>query len=126
MYLDSDFVTVRRVVLTEARELLEELEIDPARHQPQRPAPGTPPIHFARQPDLPDHRPDPARSIRKRFVAKIVWEGRELGQGEGRSKKEAETAAARNALAFELWKSSASSVSDNSADNPPITRSSAK
>ena len=39
----------------------------------------------------------------KRFVAKIVWDGKELGFGEGRSKKEAETAAARDALAKGLW-----------------------
>ena len=42
----------------------------------------------------------------KRFVAKIVWDGRELGVGEGRSKKEAETAAARDALENQFWKTS--------------------
>src|SRR5215204_239511 len=35
MYLDSDFVTVRRIVLTESRELLEELEIDPPDTNPK-------------------------------------------------------------------------------------------
>ncbi len=35
----------------------------------------------------------------KTFVSEVVWEGRVLGRGEGRSKKEAEEAAAREALA---------------------------
>jgi ribonuclease-3 len=103
MYIDSDFVTVRRVVLTEARELLEELEIDPADTNPkgrlqellQAISPVSPTYPIIDQ-SGPEHQ--------KRFVAKIVWEGRELGVGEGRSKKEAETSAARDALARELWR----------------------
>jgi ribonuclease-3 len=102
MYLDSDFVTVRRIVLTEARELLEELEIDPPDTNPkgrlqellQSISPVSPTYPIIDQ-SGPEHL--------KLFVATIVWEGRELGVGEGRSKKEAETAAARDALGKALW-----------------------
>ena len=126
MYLDSDFVTVRRVVLTEARELLEDLEIDPADNNPkgrlqellQSISPVSPTYPIIHQ-SGPEHQ--------KTFIAKIVWEGIELGRGEGRSKKEAETAAARDALAREFWKAGKTVVplTDNSADNSPTTPDSA-
>jgi ribonuclease-3 len=124
MYLDSDFVTVRRIVLTEARDLLEELEIDPPDTNPkgrlqellQSISPVSPTYPIVDQ-SGPEHQ--------KRFVAKIVWDGRELGFGEGRSKKEAETSAARDALSRELWKTLAKSVAlvaekapNNSATTP--------
>jgi dsRNA-specific ribonuclease len=38
-------------------------------------------------------------------VAKCVWEGMVLGQGTGRSKKQAETAAAANAMKQKVWDS---------------------
>lgn len=103
MYLDSDFVTVRRLVLTDARELLEGLEVDPPDNNPkgrlqeilQAISPQSPSYPIVDQ-SGPEHE--------KRFVAKIVWDSRELGVGEGRSKKEAETAAARDALAKQNWK----------------------
>ncbi len=103
MYLDSDFVTVRRLVLTDARELLEDLEVDPPDNNPkgrlqeilQAISPQSPSYPIVDQ-SGPEHQ--------KSFVAKIVWDGRELGAGEGRSKKEAETAAARNALERKVWK----------------------
>lgn len=102
MYLDSDFVTVRRIVLTEARELLEELEIDTPDTNPkgrlqeilQAISPVSPTYPIIDQ-SGPEHQ--------RKFVATIVWDGRELGVGEGRSKKEAETAAARDALNKGLW-----------------------
>lgn len=102
MYLDSDFVTVRRIVLTESRELLEDLEVDPPDTNPkgrlqellQAISPISPTYPIVDQ-SGPEHQ--------KRFVAKIVWDGKELGSGEGRSKKEAETSAARDALSRELW-----------------------
>lgn len=103
MYLDSDYVTVRRIVLSEAREYLETLDVDPADVNPkgrlqellQAISPVSPTYPIIDQ-SGPEHQ--------KRFVAKIVWDGLELGQGEGRSKKEAEVAAARDALDRELWK----------------------
>jgi len=39
----------------------------------------------------------------KTFVSQVVWEGIVLGQGTGRSKKHAETAAALEALKLKLW-----------------------
>jgi len=103
MYLDSDFVTVRRLVLTDARELLEDLEVDAPDTNPkgrlqeilQAISPHSPAYQIVDQ-SGPEHE--------KRFVARIVWDARELGGGEGRSKKEAETAAARDALRKQVWK----------------------
>jgi ribonuclease-3 len=103
MYLDSDYVTVRRTVLTEAREYLESLDIDPPETNPkgrlqeilQAISPVSPVYPIVDQ-SGPEHQ--------KRFVAKILWDGLELGQGEGRSKKEAEVAAARDALVRAAWK----------------------
>jgi ribonuclease-3 len=117
MYLDSDFVTVRRIVITEARELLEELEIDPPDTNPkgrlqeilQSISPISPTYPIIDQ-SGPEHQ--------KRFVAKIVWDGQELGSGEGRSKKDAETAAARDALGKALWqqpKDSSAAAGKNSS-----------
>jgi ribonuclease III len=123
MYLDSDFVTVRRIVLTESRDLLEELEVDPPDTNPkgrlqellQSISPVSPTYPIVDQ-SGPEHQ--------KRFVAKIVWDGRELGAGEGRSKKEAETAAARNALTRELWKKAGGSTTgkvEQLPNNSPTT-----
>ena len=115
MYLDSDFVTVRRVVLTEARELLEDLEIDPADNNPkgrlqellQSLSPVSPTYEIVDQ-SGPEHQ--------KTFISKILWQDRELGQGEGRSKKESETAAARDALKQQLWKAAAAPSNGNPAN----------
>ncbi len=109
MYLDSDFVTVRRLVLTDARELLEDLEVDPPDTNPkgrlqeilQAISPQSPAYRIVDQ-SGPEHE--------KRFVAKIVWAGHALGDGAGRSKKEAETSAARDALRKQVWKKAASTA----------------
>jgi ribonuclease-3 len=39
----------------------------------------------------------------KTFVVRAVWEGVELGQGTGKSKKQAETAAAIQAMKEQRW-----------------------
>ena len=102
IYLDSDYVTVRRIVLTEARQDLEALDVDPPDANPkgrlqeilQAISPVSPsyPIIAA---EGPEHQ--------KKFVAKVTWNGLELGEGKGRSKKDAETAAAKDALNKQLW-----------------------
>ena len=132
MYLDSDFVSVRRVVLTEARDFLDALEIDPSDNNPkgrlqeilQAISPVSPSYSIVHQ-SGPEHQ--------KKFVTKVIWEGRELGRGEGRSKKEAEIATARVALAQELWKKESPtavgapvSLAGNSAGNSPTTPNSAE
>jgi len=110
IYLDSDYVTARRIVLTEAREDLETIEVDPLHQNPkgrlqevlQAISPVSPvyPIISA---EGPEHQ--------KHFVARVTWNGIELGEGEGRSKKDAETAAAHDALEKRKWET---------ADSEPI------
>jgi len=115
MYLDSDYVTVRRTVLTEAREYLESLDIDPPETNPkgrlqeilQAISPISPVYPIVDQ-SGPEHQ--------KRFVAKIIWDGRELGEGEGSSKKEAEVAAARDALVRAVWKNAPPSPRNAAGD----------
>jgi ribonuclease-3 len=113
IYLDSDYVTVRRIVLTEAREDLEALDVDPPDANPKgrlqeilqaiSPVSPTYPIIAA---EGPEHL--------KRFIAKVTWSGMELGEGNGRSKKDAETAAAKDALEKRLW------VAEQPANNSKI------
>jgi ribonuclease-3 len=117
MYLDSDYVTVRRIVLTEARELLESLDLDTPDSNPkgalqeilQSISPSSPTYPIIHQ-SGPEHE--------KRFVARIVWNGQQLGEGGGRSKKEAEVSAARDALRKELWKSGMASLSASETEAP--------
>ena len=47
------------------------------------------------------------REHEKTFSVQVVWEGKVLGEGEGRSKKTAESAAALVALREERWKAPA-------------------
>jgi ribonuclease-3 len=102
LYLDSDYVTVRRIVLNEAREHLESLDIEDANSNPkgrlqeilQAITPLSPTYEIVDQ-SGPEHL--------KEFVARIVWLDRELGRGSGKSKKDAEVHAARKALELRVW-----------------------
>lgn len=102
IYLDSDYVTARRIVLSEAREDLENLDLDPPEANPkgrlqeilQAISPISP-RYVILNADGPEHL--------KHFTARVVWCGSDLGQGEGRSKKEAETNAALDALRQKIW-----------------------
>lgn len=113
LYLDSDYVTVRRIVLTETRERLENLSLEDGHANPkgrlqeilQAIAPISPSYEIVEQ-FGPEHL--------KQFVSRIVWEERELGRGTGSSKKEAETQAARAALEKQIWLRPVSQPNQNS------------
>lgn len=102
IYLDSDYVTVRRVVLHGAHEHLESLDALAPDPNPkgqlqellQAISPSSPTYPILDQ-SGPEHN--------KRFIAQIRWKGLDLGLGEGRSKKEAEISAARDALEKRAW-----------------------
>jgi ribonuclease III len=102
IYLDSDFVTARRIVLSEAREDLENLDLDPPEANPkgrlqeilQAISPVSP-KYVILNAEGPEHQ--------KHFTARVVWNNCDLGVGDGRSKKEAETAAALHALKAKIW-----------------------
>jgi ribonuclease-3 len=104
IYLDSDFVTARRIVLTEAREDLETLDPDPQDDNPkgrlqeilQALSPRSPSYEIVHS-EGPEHQ--------RTFSARVAWNGLHLGVGSGRSKKEAETAAAMEALRVRGWES---------------------
>jgi len=110
IYLDSDYVTARRVVLHASREHLETLALEAPEANPkgqlqeilQSISPISPKYPIIGQ-FGPEHD--------KRFNAQVAWCGITLGEGEGRSKKEAEVAAARDALTKQLWSKVSTQVS---------------
>jgi len=102
IYLDSDLETARRFVLEEMRHDLAHLEEDPLEVNPkgqlqeilQGISPGSPVYELLAQ---------EGREHEKTFSVRVVWENQVLGEGTGRSKKQAETAAALAALQEQLW-----------------------
>ena len=61
---------------------------------------------------------------RKQFIARVTWNGIQLGEGEGRSKKDAEISAARDALEKRGWESFGKTKNpdrETTANNPPTT-----
>jgi len=102
LYLDSDYVTVRRIVLTETRSRLEELIVEDPSANPkgrlqeilQAITPHSPVYEVVEQIG-PEHM--------KQFTSRILWEGYELARGSGRSKKDAEVQAARKAIEQRSW-----------------------
>lgn len=102
LYLDSDYVTVRRIVLTETRARLEDLIVEDPSANPkgrlqeilQAVTPRSP-IYEVVEQFGPEHM--------KQFISRILWEGAELARGTGRSKKDAEVQAARKAIELRSW-----------------------
>jgi len=97
IYLDSDLETVRRFILEQMQAELERLEEEPLEVNPkgqlqellQAISPRSPVYELLSQ-----H----GREHEKTFSVRVVWENQVLGEGLGRSKKQAETAAALSAL----------------------------
>ncbi len=106
LYLDSDLVTVRQFILEQAAADLAQLEEEPIDINPkghlqellQAISPRSPAYEVISQTG-PEHE--------KTFVVRAVWEGIMLGEGTGRSKKQAETAAAEEAMRYKRWSQNA-------------------
>jgi ribonuclease-3 len=102
LYLDGGLEVARQFILTETREDLELLAEKPVDINPkgnlqellQSISPQSPAYELVSQ-SGPEHE--------KTFVSQVIWEGVVLGQGIGRSKKQAETAAALEAMQLRRW-----------------------
>jgi ribonuclease III len=103
LYLDSGLETARTFILEQARGDLAQIESQPVDINPkgqlqellQSISPESPVYELLSQ-SGPEHD--------KTFVVQAIWEGLVLGQGSGHSKKQAETAAALEALKLKHWK----------------------
>jgi ribonuclease III len=102
IYLDGGLEAAKEFILTQTRGDLEQLAEKPVDINPkgqlqellQSISPRSPVYELVSQ-SGPEHE--------KTFVSQVVWEGIVLGQGSGRSKKQAETAAALEALQLKCW-----------------------
>ena len=103
VYLDGGLEDTRQFILTQAKPDLAQLAEEPVDINPkgnlqellQSISPKSP-IYEVLSQTGPEHD--------KRFVVQAVWEGIVLGKGSGRSKKQAETAAAEEAMQLKRWK----------------------
>lgn len=102
VYLDSDLATTRKFILEQAAADFAQLVEEPVDINPkgqlqellQAISPRSPVYEVLSQTG-PEHA--------KTFVVRAVWEGIELGQGTGKSKKQAETMAAMMAMTEKRW-----------------------
>jgi ribonuclease-3 len=102
IYLDSDLETAKRFILSQSKPDLDQVaaapvDINPKGHLQellQSISPSSP-LYETVSESGPEHD--------KTFVVKCVWEAMVLGEGSGRSKKQAETAAAADAMKRKLW-----------------------
>ena len=102
LYLDAGLEVAKKFVLTQTRADLDALAESPVDINPkgdlqellQSISPHSPIYELVSQ-SGPEHE--------KTFVSQVVWEGIVLGQGSGRSKKQAETVAALEAMQLKRW-----------------------
>jgi ribonuclease-3 len=102
IFLDSDLAGARKFILEQAADDLAQLVEEPIDVNPkgqlqellQAISPRSP-VYEVMSQTGPEHS--------KTFVVRAVWEGIELGQGTGKSKKQAETAAAIVAMNERRW-----------------------
>jgi len=103
VYLDGNLETARKFILTQACADLAQIAQEPVDINPkgqlqellQSISPVSPVYETISQ-SGPEHE--------KTFAVQVMWEGNVLGQGTGRSKKQAETAAALEALELKRWR----------------------
>ncbi len=102
LYLDGGLDVAKNFILTQTRGDLARLTEEPTDFNPkgdlqellQSISPRSPIYELVSQ-SGPEHE--------KTFVSEVLWEGIVLGEGTGRSKKQAETAAALEALQLRRW-----------------------
>ena len=102
IYLDGGFEASRIFLLRQMEEVFADLASQPEEINPkgilqeklQSITPNAPEYELLSQTG-PEHS--------KRFVCRVMWNGQELGRGEGLSKKEAQVAAAVSALEQRPW-----------------------
>jgi ribonuclease-3 len=102
IYVDGGLAAAKHFILQVAAEDLVTVTAEPEEINPkgklqellQAVAPSSP-VYELLDESGPEHL--------KNFRCKVVWEGLNLGEGSGLSKKEAEVAAASEALLRELW-----------------------
>src|SRR5256714_14900353 len=102
IYLDSGLAAAKKFILEQAAAELAQLVEAPVDVNPkgqlqellQAISPRSP-VYEVMSQTGPEHS--------KTFVVRAVWEGIELGQGKGKSKKQAETAAALEAMREKRW-----------------------
>ncbi|HEY0370150.1 MAG TPA: ribonuclease III [Chthoniobacterales bacterium] len=102
IYLDTNLETARRFVLTLAADDLAQIEHEPIDINPKGHLQETLQAISPRSP-IYELLSETGREHEKTFVVRVVWEGLSLGEGSGRSKKQAETAAAIVALETRRW-----------------------
>lgn len=103
IYLDGGLEPAKTFILAQAKEDLAQLAEEPVDINPkgnlqellQSISPRSPVYEVLSQ-SGPEHD--------KRFLVQAVWEGIVLGKGRGKSKKQAETAAAEEAMKLKRWK----------------------
>jgi ribonuclease III len=103
IYLDGGLEDAKKFILAQAQKNLAEVTEEPVDINPkgnlqellQSISPRSPAYELVSQ-SGPEHD--------KRFVVQAVWEGIVLGKGSGKSKKQAETAAAEEAMQLKRWK----------------------
>ena len=103
IYLDSGFDAARKVLLDNFAEFIQRITDEPVDNNPKgqlqeklQSISSASPMYRIVSQEGPDHK--------KSFVSEVFWEGKTLGTGSGSSKKEAEIAAAVQALNEEAWK----------------------
>ena len=102
IYLDTNLETARRFVLALAAGDLAQLEVEPIDINPKGHLQETLQAISPRSPVY-ELLSESGREHEKTFVVRVVWEGMALGEGTGRSKKQAETAAALEAIQQKRW-----------------------
>ena len=102
LFLDGGLEVVRRFILAEMREELEGLEDEPLEINPKGQLQELLQAISPRSPVY-DLLSQTGREHERTFAVRVIWENQVLGEGVGRSKKQAESAAALAALQDRLW-----------------------